>query len=104
MSPRPVDPKGKRALFEAPVAAPRDSVSGGGAREGKASLFSTGPARPGTVLVECGKCEARSRVNLLELGVRMLPVGVWLPGRKHSRLLRCPACNVRTWCSVHWTG
>ena len=98
---RPVDPLGKRALFEAQVDAAPDALLGG-APQGKDSLYSVGPSRPGTVVVECSGCEVRSRVSLLEVGLRLLQGSIWVPWRNHSRLMRCPACGERRWCRVRW--
>ena len=93
------DVDGKHALF-----GPAHTSSGHrAAAEGRRALFSAPPRRRGTVVVECGRCQARTPVPLLELGTRLLP-SVWLPlpGRAFSRLLRCPACDDVSWCRVHW--
>lgn len=98
-----LDPQGKRALFEAPVAADRSQLLAPGATpEGKAALFSTGPRRSGTVLVDCGDCGARSRVSLLDVGVRLASLSVWLPARRRGHWMQCPACSKRTWCRIGW--
>ncbi len=96
------DPEGKRALFEKPVSAAPDQLRSGRASDGKEALYSAGPARPGTVLVECASCEMRSRVSLVELGLRLATLSAWLPGRRNSHWMRCPACGHRTWCHVGW--
>ena len=98
-----LDPTGKRALFEAPVSAAPDQLSSGRHAEGKEALFSTGPRRPGTVLVECSTCKSRSRISLIDLGMR-LALSVWNPLRKHSRWMQCPSCNRREWCRVDLNG
>ena len=103
MSPS-LDPTGKRALFEAPVTAAPDQVAPGTPREGRAALFSTPQRRPGTVIVECSACQARSRTSLADLGVRFATFGLFLPTRRHHPyLLRCPACGQRRWCRVGWS-
>lgn len=101
MSPRAIDPQGKRALFESPVDAAPDALRRGGA-EGKEALYTTGPQQAGTVVVECSGCQVRSRVTLVEVGLRLLQGSVWIPFRRHSRLMRCPACDERRWCRIHW--
>jgi hypothetical protein len=74
-----------------------------GSADGRAALFSAAtPRRPGTLVVECGACRARARVGYADFARRSLPVAVWLPWRRHSRLLRCPACEQRTWVSARW--
>lgn len=98
---RAIDPQGKRALFESPVEAAPDALRRNGA-QGKDALYSTGPQQPGTVVVECSECQVRSRVTLVDLGLRLLQGSVWLPFRRHSRLMRCPACGQRAWCRIHW--
>lgn len=104
MSNRNLDPAGKRALFEAPVAAPRDLVATGRAPEGRAALFSTSQRQPGTVVIECSGCGERARRSLADLGLRMANFGMFLPTRRqHPYLLRCPACGRRRWCRVGWT-
>lgn len=99
-----LDPQGKRALFEAPLTVDRQALLTPGATpEGKDALYSTGPSRPGTVVVECGGCSARSRVSLPDLGLRLLTGSLFLPGRAKPHWLRCPACGHRTWCRVGWS-
>lgn len=99
-----LDPQGKRALFEAPLAVDRRQVlAPGPAPEGKEALFSSGPPRPGTALVECRDCHARTRVSLVDLGVRLASLSVWLPARRHAHWMTCPACGRRTWCRVGWS-
>lgn len=99
---RSLDPLGKRALFEAPVGAARDTLRSGAPNEGRHALYSTGPRRTGTVVVSCGSCHGSTRINLTDLGMRMLTVSAWLPGRRHPHWLRCPACEHRAWCSIGW--
>jgi len=99
-----LDPEGKRALFEAPVATDRSQMLTPGATpEGRAALFSAGPARTGTAVVDCGDCGVRSRVSLLDLGVRLASMSVWLPARRRGHWMRCPACGHRTWCRIGWS-
>lgn len=99
------DPTGKRALFEAPVSADRTALlRGGPAADGKAALFSIGPRRPGTVVVTCGSCSVRSRVGLVDLGVRLLRLSAWLPARAHPHWMACPACGHHTWCRIDWNA
>ena len=99
---RSLDPQGKRALFETPVAAAPDSLHGGEERHGREALFSAGPRRIGTVVVDCSSCEERTRTTLADLGLRLLTLSAWLPGRSHSHWMRCPACEQRTWCAIGW--
>ncbi len=98
------DPTGKRALFESPVQAPPETRLGGASREGRDALFSSDRRTPGTVVIECERCSARSRVGLAELGIRLLTGSAWLPGRgSRPHWMRCPSCNRRTWCRIGWT-
>ncbi len=99
---RSLDPQGRRALFDTPVSAARDTIRSGKPREGKDALYSTGPRQAGTVVVTCSSCTARSRINLTDLGLRWLSGSVWLPGRRNGHWMRCPSCGKRTWCSVGW--
>lgn len=101
--PRRTDTTGKRALFETPVMVAPDRMTSGAQNEGKAALFSSTPRRPGTVLVECSTCKARSRVSLVELVGRFAAGSAWFPRRRHSHWLLCPSCGTRRWCRVGWT-
>ena len=51
---------------------------------------------------ECSSCHGRSRVSYVDFTLRQLPFTVWTPWRRHSRLMRCPACDRRTWLAAHW--
>jgi|GraSoiStandDraft_54_1057290.scaffolds.fasta_scaffold116780_2 hypothetical protein len=96
------DPQGKRALFTVGEGeAARAPVPAGGA-EGKVALYSSATRRPGTLVVECSSCHGRSRVSYVDFTLRQLPFTVWTPWRRHSRLMRCPACDRRTWLAAHW--
>lgn len=97
---RSLDPQGRRALFETPVSAARDTIRSGRAREGKEALYSTGPRQSGTVVVTCSACKARTRINCTDLAMRWLTGSLWLPGRRSGHWMRCPSCGRRTWCSV----
>jgi hypothetical protein len=101
---RRTDPLGKESLFTAPVAASADQLASGDASEGRAALFSTGPRRPGTVVVTCEGCSARSRVSLVDLGLRFATGSAWWPLRRHAHWMRCPSCGRRTWCAIDWTA
>jgi hypothetical protein len=100
---RGIDPEGRSALFGTPVDAAGDLLGPGNQREGRAALYSTGPHQTGTVVVECSACDARVRSTLVDLGVRLLSLSVWLPGRRHAHWMRCPACHEHTWCRIGWT-
>lgn len=103
---RPVrDPQGKRALFDP---APGDAserlvrpTAQVGAR-GRGSLFSAGERRPGTLVLECRSCGARSRVGYVDFLRLHLPFWLWVPGAPFSRLMRCPACDEITWLRARW--
>lgn len=101
---RSLDPQGRRALFETPVSVARDTIRSGLSSEGKDALYSTGPRRAGTVVVECSGCQARTRVNLTDLGLRWLTGTMWIPGRRDGHWMKCPSCHHRTWCSIAWQG
>ncbi len=99
-----LDPTGKRALFEAPVAAADDAIRSGTDRSGRDALFSTGPAEPGTVLVECSACHARSRLGLGAVAVRIAAFSLYLPllHPRHPHRIACPACEQVAWCRIGW--
>ena len=94
------DPMGRAALFLPPQTA---SVARPG-RKGRDALFSAPPRRSGVAVVECSACDARTPLPLGALAGRLLP-SVWLPlpGRRHNRYLRCPACRRGAWCRVAWS-
>ena len=99
------DPMGKSALFSPPPMAPTETaIDGAPSPTGKHALFSAGPRRKGTVVVECSRCLNHSRMTNVEVGVRIAFLSLWVPGRKFSRWLQCPECERRTWCRIHWFG
>ena len=100
------DPMGKRALFSPPPMVPADDLLPDEEKPatGKRALYSAGPRRRGTVVVECSRCLNHSRMTTVELGVRIAFLSLWIPGKRFSRWLQCPECERRTWCRVHWFG
>lgn len=100
---RRVDPTGRHALFATPPTAARDQLGPGNQKDGREAFFSTGPRQTGTVVITCSECDTRSRVTLLDLGVRLLSISAWVPGRSHSHWMRCPGCHRHTWCRIGWT-
>lgn len=76
------DPLGKRALFSQ-AAAPADRKNG-----------------PFDVSVHCSSCDERTTLSAPDLLIRGLPLWAWLPWRKHSLFMRCPACDRVTWLAV----
>lgn len=103
------DPLGKHALFSPPVGSGERGVATPTEypppADGVRALYSTGTGRRlGTVRIECSECLVHSRQSVIDLGFRLLKFSLWIPGRKHSRWLVCPACGRRTWARVHWLG
>lgn len=76
------DPLGKRALFSQGAEAP------GEPREGLA------------LTVHCSSCGADTPMSIGGFLVRHLPLWAWLPWKRHSHLMRCPACGRLTWLAV----
>ncbi len=100
------DPLGKNALFSPPPSPPADTLRPGAVEPatGRHALYSAGPRRSGTVVVECSRCLNHSRMTNVELGVRIAFLSLWIPGKRFSRWIQCPECERRTWCRVHWFG
>ena len=98
-----VDPTGKHALFSASPVAARDQLGPGNQKDGRHAFFSTGPRQPGTSVIKCSSCHTRTRVTLLDLGIRLASLSVWMPGRRHRHFMRCPACHTHQWCDIGWT-
>ena len=76
---------------------------------GKRALFSDTPAArteerrkagPFDVVVHCASCDQHTTLSAPEFILQHFPVWAWLPWRKHSRLMRCPACGRITWHAV----
>ena len=84
------DPLGKRALFSGGAA---DGVRAEPATEQRT-------AGPFDVTVHCLSCNESTTLSTPQFLVQHFPVFAWLPVRKHSRLMRCPACNRVSWLAV----
>lgn len=71
--------------------------------QGKQALFSRASQPPpiGSAAIECKRCNRRSVVTLVRLAKLSLP-GVHVPstGGGHRALLKCPACDQRSWVRV----
>ena len=65
-------------------------------------LFSAPPRSPGTVVVECSVCDARTPVPATELAlpVSLVLLAPWRLFARHPHRLRCPGCGLRTWCRL----
>jgi hypothetical protein len=107
------DPLGKRILFSrsaSQVSADRDLTDEGieddEPASGHSALFSGDDGAPagGPITVECSHCGETSTVSIANLARRALPLPLWNPLRRHSRLVQCPKCNERTWARVSWGG
>jgi hypothetical protein len=103
------DPKGKRALFEALPAHEEDPIDGDPLvgrphSDGKEALYSAAGRRPGTVVVDCANCGARTRVSVIDVAVRIIAISFWFPGKRYSRWMQCPNCQRRSWVRIDWLG
>lgn len=73
---------------------------------GKRALFSQGSEpseepREGLALtVHCSSCGADTPMSIGGFLVGHLPVWAWVPWKRHSHLMRCPACGSFTWLAV----
>ena len=99
---RKIDPAGRHALFSTPPQAARDQLGPGNQKDGRQAFFSTGPRQAGTVVVICSTCQTRTRVTLVDLGIRLLSISMWIPGRKDGHWMRCPGCHEHRWCQIAW--
>jgi hypothetical protein len=68
---------------------------------GRRAVFSAPPRQRGSVIIECEACEACTPVPFVEVPLMLVP-SLWIPMRKYSRLMRCPACHEASWCRIHW--
>jgi len=103
------DPRGKRALFEAPPAEIDDPLEDDVLRDpergdGQAALFSTGVHQSGTGIIDCSHCGTKTRASHVDIGVRIALISLWIPGKHFSRWMQCPNCQRRSWCRVEWWG
>jgi hypothetical protein len=94
------DPLGKRALFSG-------AENGAGADNGMGAeperATKPTPRRssgPLDVTVTCSSCDVGSTLSAPEIALKHLPVVAWLPWRKRSLLMRCPACKRLAWHAV----
>jgi hypothetical protein len=90
------DPLGKAALFSDPQ---------GAASVERRTARSSDARRPGTVVIECGTCDASTRVSYIDFVIDSLPFSIWLPplpSLPHNRRMTCPACGEWTWVRAHW--
>ncbi|MBK5266368.1 MAG: hypothetical protein JJE47_02955 [Acidimicrobiia bacterium] len=85
---------GKRALFEAP------STDEHHRAPGKDALFSG--ADPRGIRIECSRCGATTSTDLLDVVARISWFSAWIPGKKYSRWIICPACHERAWVRLRW--
>jgi hypothetical protein len=85
------DPLGKRALF-----------SGAGTKDAGSTPAAVPKRRRGPldVTVTCSSCDTATTLSAPEIAFKHLPVVAWLPWRKQSLLMRCPACNRLAWHAV----
>jgi ribosomal protein L44E len=77
------DPLGKRALFSQPPKAQSKPPSG-----------------PFDLTVECTSCNTRTTLTPSQFVAQHFPFGAWLPWRRDSNLMRCPACHRLAWHTV----
>lgn len=67
---------------------------------GKRALFSNQDAAKGPLTVHCVACDRETSLSVVEFLAQHLPFWLWLPWRRHSHLMRCPACGKLAWHSV----
>jgi hypothetical protein len=91
------DPLGRRALFWAPGVRPDERGHEAPEATGRRALFSAPAPRPGTMVLACSSCGVHTRMTYADFVRRHFPFWLWIPGRRSSHLLPCPACGRRTW-------
>lgn len=100
------DPAGKRAIFSEPFAGAAPEAATEAIEQPHEPVSeSDDPRQPGTVVVECSSCGARTRVAYFDFALLNLPVCLFvpLPGRRWKHRMTCPACSRWTWVAAHWT-
>lgn len=89
------DPLGKRALFSDVRTEPKPQPQSR-TPERKRGAFD--------VTVHCSACDAQTTLSAPAFILQQFPLWAWIPGRKHSHLMRCPACNHIAWHAVSLAG
>lgn len=84
---------GKQSLFGAPPAARKTA-------QGRDALFSEADRRG--ITVECSRCDATNRSELLDTLARIGWFSVWIPAKRYNRWMICPSCHERAWVRVRW--
>lgn len=90
------DSKGKRALFETPPIVIEEAAADVSDPETTVGGDDAGAS------VSCSACRVTTHLTRVELGIRVLAISLWIPGRDFSRYMQCPSCQTRTWCRVEW--
>jgi hypothetical protein len=100
------DPLGKRALFSGAENGTGGDGSTGAEGPAKSQVRPPAPPRRGALdfSVVCGRCDATTPLTPQEMVFHHLPVVAWLPWRKRSLFMRCPACNRLAWHTVSRPG
>ena len=100
---KPASEPGSFDRIPAGRVSPRRLQSADTDMQGKQALFSRASQPPpiGSAAIECTRCNRRSVVTLVRLARLSLP-GVHVPstGAGHRALLKCPACDQRSWVRV----
>ena len=91
------DPLGKRALFSEPDAPGSERSASPGE---KRAVFSEVSRDPSMILVHCSACDAVTPLTAFSFLVQHLPAWLWVPWRKQSHFMRCPACGKFAWHSA----
>jgi hypothetical protein len=87
---------GRRALFSGAALTEGSGPEAPPAARGRLRL-------PVLATVTCRSCGVRTPLDMVALTTRLL-TSAWIPGRRWSRYLRCPACGRWEWCQVMWGG
>ncbi len=99
------DPLGKGALFSTPHNTSDEQADKGESEvDDKHALYSadTDPEQ-GTIVIRCSSCLESTRVTWGNAALRTLWFTLWVPGKRFSRYMICPACHRRAWCKIRWT-
>lgn len=104
------DPLGKRALFGSDATPTEPDVVedpfAPAAARGRRALFSEeavdrgdAPSARGVAVLVCRRCGTSTSLGVIGLVTGLVP-SLWIPGRRWSHWVRCPACDRLSWCRL----